>query len=574
MRKLALLSILFSGVGFAQWSNGYTYKATFVVQPGKVTGTQANFTAVVAGTATGLKTVANSGHVQNTCTQTLYGLTVPADLIFTSDSAGTTLLKWQFDTYNASSGAYSAHVLMTSIDTSANNTLYMWYGKSSATTCQGGIASAAWDANTQSALVLPNGTTLNTSDYLGNTVTTDSGGVAAGSGLNSGAAVFNNSSASSPTSDLQIAGRGRRSKPLTACIWEKTTSSGGSFDYMAFGDHDSSGNYSSIEMRVLHTNSHAHTTVYDTTWVGVDSAVAVNNGAWHQVCQVATSTGGANGAGQLMVYVDGAASGTPGDLHSAALSSAGATYAAVGRPGGYVSPNYDGWNGSLAEFTLDNTARSSNWIAARYNNVSSPPTFWLGTFDLTSGGGGGTFSIAPAVIPNGHAGNITLTLAGSGTSWGGTTVVTASGVANVSCGAVTVTSTTAATVACTTGAGTGTLTLTESVTGTATAQTAVSVPSLSLNLTRGTLNSVQTLTLTGSNTVWSQETAAGLFTVSGGTGASIGTPTITTNTAGTVALTVGTAAGTLTITDASTGKTATFAAGASGGGTCAVVSTQ
>ena len=57
MRKLALLSILFSGFAFAQWSNGYTYEATFVVQSGKVTGTQSNFTTVVAGTAAGLKTV-------------------------------------------------------------------------------------------------------------------------------------------------------------------------------------------------------------------------------------------------------------------------------------------------------------------------------------------------------------------------------------------------------------------------------------------------------------------------------------------------------------------------------------
>jgi hypothetical protein len=58
--------------------------------------------------------------------------------------------------------------------------------------------------------------------------------------------------------------------------------------------------------------------------------------------------------------------------------------------------------------------------------------------------------------------------------------------------------------------------------------------------------------------VWSQETAAGLFSVSGGTGASISTPTITTNVDGTVTLTCGSANATLTITDNSTGATDTF----------------
>jgi hypothetical protein len=122
-----------------------------------------------------------------------------------------------------------------------------------------------------------------------------------------------------------------------------------------------------------------------------------------------------------------------------------------------------------------------------------------------------------------------------------------------------VTSATAATLVVRTGAGTGSLSVAETVTGAAWIALTVAVPSFSIDVGRGNLNSVQTLTLTGTNTVWSQE--AGLFSVAGGTGASIGTPTIATNTAGTVALTVGTSAATLTITDISTGKTAMFSAG-------------
>jgi hypothetical protein len=101
------------------------------------------------------------------------------------------------------------------------------------------------------------------------------------------------------------------------------------------------------------------------------------------------------------------------------------------------------------------------------------------------------------------------------------------------------------------------------------------VPSFSTDVGRGNLNSVQMLTLTGTNTIWSQEAAAGLFIVAGGTGGAIGTPTILSNTVASVALTVGTSAGTLTVTDTSTSKTTAFTAGGAGGATaCSVVYTQ
>ena len=85
--------------------------------------------------------------------------------------------------------------------------------------------------------------------------------------------------------------------------------------------------------------------------------------------------------------------------------------------------------------------------------------------------------------------------------------------------------------------------------------------SFSISPTSGNLNSIQTLTVTGTGTAWAS--GVGLFSVTGGSGAIVGTATITNATTGTVTLTVGTAVGTLTITDTSTGKTATFQAGGS-----------
>lgn len=171
----------------------------------------------------------------------------------------------------------------------------------------------------------------------------------------------------------------------------------------------------------------------------------------------------------------------------------------------------------------------------------------------------GSFTVSPTAIPKNHAGNITLTLAGTSTTWaGGGSEFSLSGVTGVTKVSENVTSATAATVVVTTGSGTGTLSLTDldSIVGTTTVATAT----LTISPTSGLTGTTPTLTLTGTNTVWTQETAAGLFSVSGGTGASIGTPTITTNIAGTVVLTVGSGGGTLTVTDNSTGATATFTA--------------
>lgn len=105
---------------------------------------------------------------------------------------------------------------------------------------------------------------------------------------------------------------------------------------------------------------------------------------------------------------------------------------------------------------------------------------------------------------------------------------------------------------------TGTLTLTEGVTGIAAATTTVGTPTLSLSSSSGIANGTVSETLTGTNTLWSSETAASLFTVSGGTGASISSISVSSNTSSTAVLTKGSTSGTLTITDASTGATATF----------------
>ncbi len=173
------------------------------------------------------------------------------------------------------------------------------------------------------------------------------------------------------------------------------------------------------------------------------------------------------------------------------------------------------------------------------------------------GNSAGSFTCSPATVPANHSGHIVLTCTGVGTSWNGSTTFTVGSPATLV--STSNSSSTSETVTITTSSGTGSSTITDTTDSISTTIT-VSTATLAISPTSGAISTTPTLSLTGTNTLWLSETASGLFSESGGTGASIGTPTVTSNTAATAVLTVGSATGTETIEDTSTTATATFTA--------------
>ena len=101
---------------------GYGYQATVVI-PAATGSTQTNFTVALTGTDTKLKTVTNGGQIQNTVTRV--GQTVPADLILSSDSAGTSLYTWGWDFYDAVNGIATLWVLIPSLTSGASRTPFI-----------------------------------------------------------------------------------------------------------------------------------------------------------------------------------------------------------------------------------------------------------------------------------------------------------------------------------------------------------------------------------------------------------------------------------------------------------------
>ena len=173
---------------------------------------------------------------------------------------------------------------------------------------------------------------------------------------------------------------------------------------------------------------------------------------------------------------------------------------------------------------------------------------------------GAYFVASPAVIPSGHIGHLTVSLTGVGTSWSGTPF-SVSGVSGTTLISQSVSSTTSASLVLTTGSGTGTLTVSD---GSENSTIAVNAPTLGVSPTSVSPSSGTTITATGGNTVWAQETASTLFSVSGLSGASISSITVSNNYSATFTLTTGATTGSATIKDSSTGQTAAISVISSG----------
>ena len=167
------------------------------------------------------------------------------------------------------------------------------------------------------------------------------------------------------------------------------------------------------------------------------------------------------------------------------------------------------------------------------------------------------FSISPATIPAGHAGNITLTLSGYGTSWqSGTTVFSLSGVSGVTKISQTIASSTSATIVITTGFGTGTLAVSD---GTHVGTAPVVAPTFSLSPSTGNFRVPTVVTATGSaGSIWTQETASTLFSTPGTLADPISSINVLSDTVATFTLNPGTATGSLVVTEGPIGATSTY----------------
>jgi len=331
------------------WPNGYLYRRTIAVDHTKVPNTdQTNFPLLFSGTYPFLATTANGGNVTNANGY---------DIIFTSDSAGSTLLSWEMETYNATTGALNVWVKVPTVSHTSDTVIYMFYGNAAVTTFQGGAAGAAWDSNFRAVWHFPNGSVLSVADSTVNGNNGSNNNATAGVGQIDGAANFNGSStyisvANSSSIDFYSGDWSfstwvNHAATRLDVLFSKTGPSGwsaGGKQFFLGGDDKF---------------------YFDAYGAGtISSSGSVSPGAWHHITATwSKSTGAAR------LFIDGA------------LSASGTLTLGADASGALVDIGQQGsgnlfFGGLLDEIRWSTMARSNDWIATEYNNQSSPSTFY------------------------------------------------------------------------------------------------------------------------------------------------------------------------------------------------------
>ena len=380
-------SVGLSGTGVATWPNGYTYEATFAVAAGKMPSAQTNFPALLSGTFADFATIANGGKVANTCTQTVgnNSITVPCDLIFSSDPAGSMPLKWEFETYNAATGAVNIWVNVPLIGD--GTVIYGWYGRPTVTTLQT-TSSATWNSNFEAVYHLseiPTQADPQMNDSTANANHATMQGTIASSqqqpGLVGGSINFDGQTYATLANAEKF--NFGRTDSFSLSGWFKLPSGQSSYSSTLLSKFPSipnagwallqgpNGPAPSAFGLILFGNGGNNGLLADTP--------GVTTGVWHYL--VATYSGTSTVAG-VQIFVDGVSQPL-----TALTNTLNATTVNT------LTPQMNGRNGSfqLSADSMDEIRISAKgvvltpgWVTASYNNQSDPSAFFTVTTGLTN----------------------------------------------------------------------------------------------------------------------------------------------------------------------------------------------
>jgi hypothetical protein len=347
----AIVLLVLSLPAFGAWGNGYNFRRTITIDHTKVPNTdQTNFPVLISGTYTFLKTTGAGGDVQNA-----NGF----DVIFTSDSAGSTKLNWETVSYAGPTGVVEYWVKVGTVSHTSDTVFYLFYGNAAVSTDQSN-RTASWDANTQGVYHLPDGTTLTMNDSTANARN--------GSGSTSPAAIAGqvDGGADNGSSNRILCGANGNfdfgnNGSFTLSLWVKTTQTG---TKVAVGNIGTSNYWLGISSGKASMNAGNAAT---------ESSATVSDGSWHLL------SGVHDGPGQLTkVYVDGV------ERASAPTTANGDTGSQLALGAFGTSAGFN-WVGQYDEGHISNAVRSADWLRSEFNNQSNPATFYAVGSAATNG---------------------------------------------------------------------------------------------------------------------------------------------------------------------------------------------
>lgn len=395
MRYLILLlcSIrAFAACATPPYANDYTYCREITIDHTKVPSTQTNFPVPVclgsgagANCSSNAKELATSAHGGRLLNVNGY------DFIFTSDNAGTAPIAYERAYQDLTTGDAEMWVLISSLSSSADTKIYLFYRNSLITTDQSN-ANAVWDGNFLAVYHFPRSSgSYPTADILPNSLPDSTSGnrymgVATGeavsgtAGILGGGATLPTNSSFTLTSDVMntnYTGLPANTQERMLEIWAFPSLSSVAQEAFCEGVNGNNNRYA-----IFFTSSNG--------WAieGVNTSATFGGGttaAWHQI--VIGLPSGQTTFGGSIAYVDGSVQTVSSNTNGVATSLSD-TFGRSFRIGNLcgLAAGYN-FLGSLDEARISNIVRSADWVATEYNSISSPNTFYsLGT---ETGGGTG-----------------------------------------------------------------------------------------------------------------------------------------------------------------------------------------
>jgi hypothetical protein len=372
MKRLLALLLLASPLFGA-----YGFRRSVTINAATITGTLANYPMAFGGTLAYLATVANGGNVQNANGY---------DIAFFSDSAGTTPLSCEQESYNAATGAVQYWVKIPSA--AVGTVIYLFYGDSSVSTAQCG-ATGTWDTNESLVMHMGSVSGLLADSTAQNTVTNHSATATSTNCSFDGCGAF----ASSGPQYFTVANTAsiELGTNMTLEVWPSTTltpsCSGGSCNQVWYDKRNTGGtgrgyllayncqNPGTCSSNLVEFLLKGASTSSDTYW---------SNFTRSTIQYVAATYDGSN----MKVYINGAPASLVSGTTAVVIGSTDDATATLNI--GTVQGIGANANGSLDEMRVSNTARTAAWFEAIQHN-----------FNI----GGGFYTIGSAVTLNNFVAN-------------------------------------------------------------------------------------------------------------------------------------------------------------------------
>lgn len=325
----------------------YTYYRAITIDHTKC-GSSANstdFPALISGTYSYLKTVANGGLVQDSNGY---------DIAFYSDAALTTALVWEIERYVNTTGEVIFWVKIPTVSYTVDTVIYMAYGDNSISTFQS-TATSVWDGYFRSVYHLPNGTSLTANDSTSNS----SNGTLVNAPTAVSAQIGGGGNFSAGSLQYISVGAQNIGASFSLSMWVNFPTAG-VFDF--FSDRSPSYVANQLNFYVLADNKLG---LYIQNAV-VGSSSTLTPGAWNHIAV----TFSANVANFWINGVKG------GNLALVATPTYNASYPFWIGSQLYAGAPTSSYTGKMDEVKLSNIVRSDSWITSEYNNQNNPSTFY------------------------------------------------------------------------------------------------------------------------------------------------------------------------------------------------------